>query len=289
MSKIVKTAETKMNLPRLRELYNRQEKIAMVTAYDYTMARMVDEAGADIILVGDSLGMVIMGESSTLPVNIEQMEYHTRCVAKGVRRAHIMADMNFMSYQVSHEEAVFNAGKLIKAGAESIKLEGGEEMGDLVWYLNKIGIPVMAHIGLKPQSINTMGGYKVQGKSKADAEMILSDAKNLEEAGAFGLLLEGVPLEVAREITENVAIPTIGIGSGPFCSGQVLVCYDILGANPDFSPRFVRPYANLHDTVTKAVSQYVDDVKTNAFPSEKESIHRNLVEVKTGGKGVKKD
>jgi 3-methyl-2-oxobutanoate hydroxymethyltransferase len=289
MSKIMKTAETKITLPRLREFYNRQEKISMVTAYDFTMARMVDAAEVDVVLVGDSLGMVIQGEANTLPVSIEHMEYHTRCVAKGVKRAHIMADMNFMSYHVSHEDAVHNAGRLLKAGAESVKIEGGEEMGDLVWYLNKIGIPVMGHIGLKPQAIHSMGGYKVQGKSKADAEMILNDAKSFEEAGAFALLLEGIPLEVAREITENVTIPTIGIGSGPFCSGQVLVLYDLLGAYPDFKPRFARQYMNLNDTVVKAVEEYVQDVKSGSFPSEKESVHRNLVEVKTGGKATKKD
>lgn len=280
MTKHLRTAETKMTINCLRDLYNRNQKITMVTAYDYTLARMVDDAGVDVVLVGDSLGMVVQGQPNTLPVNIDDMVYHTTCVARAVRKAHLMVDLPFMSYQVSHEDAVHNAGRLLKAGAESVKIEGGEEMCDLVWYLNRIGIPVMGHVGLKPQTIHTMGGYKIQGKSKADADMILSDAKSMEEAGAFGLLLEGIPLEFAREITESVAIPTIGISSGPHCSGQVLVIYDLLGANPDFKPRFVRSYMNLHDEVSKAVNAYIEDVRSGSFPTEKESVHRNLVEVK---------
>lgn len=193
---------------------------------------------------------------------------------------HIMADMPFLSYQASYEEGVKNAGLLLKAGAESVKIEGGEEMADLVWYLNKIGIPVMAHVGLKPQSIHTMGGYKVQGKTKKDAEIILDDAKIMEEAGAFSLLLEGIPLEVAEQITRSVQIPTIGIGSGPHCSGQVLVCYDILGANPDFKPRFVKGYADLHEVVNRAFSEYIAEVKSGVFPGEEQSVHRDLVAVK---------
>lgn len=275
-----KPRQSKLTVPEIRSMCAQEEKIVAITAYDFTMARMCDEAGADIILVGDSLGMVIQGEQNTLGVEIEDMIYHTRCVAAGVRHAHVLADMPFMSYQASHEEGVMNAGRLMKAGAESVKIEGGEEMADLVWYLGQVGIPVMAHIGLKPQSIHTMGGYKIQGKSKMESEIILNDAKIMEEAGAYALLLEGVPLEVAKEITESVEIPTIGISSGPFCSGQVLVCYDLLGANPDFNPRFVRRYTNLHEVVTNAVGQYVEDVKNGAFPSEAESFHRNLVEVK---------
>jgi 3-methyl-2-oxobutanoate hydroxymethyltransferase len=271
---------TKVTLADIRNKYHHEEKLSMVTAYDYTMAHLIDGAGVDMILVGDSLGMVVQGEKSTLPVNIEHIEYHTRCVAKAVKSAHIMADMPFMSYQASHEEAVLNAGKLLKAGAESIKIEGGEEMADLVWYLNKVGIPVMGHVGLKPQSIHTMGGYKIQGKSKNEADFIFNEAIAFEEAGAFGLLLEGIPMELAEEITSTVKIPTIGIGSGPNCSGQVLVSYDLLGANPDFKPRFVRQYMDLNKEVTKAVKGYVKDVQSGKFPSESESVHRNLVEVK---------
>lgn len=265
----------------LHAKYHHGEKISAVTAYDYTMARLVDQAGIDVVLVGDSLGMVIQGEASTLPVNIEDMIYHTRCVAKGVEHAHVMADMSFLSYQCHHEEAVANAGKLIKAGAESVKLEGGEEIADLIWYLTKIGIPAVAHIGLKPQSVHMMGGYKVQGKTKVDGDEILQDAEILEEAGATALLLEGIPLELAKEITQTVKIPTIGIGSGPHCSGQVLVVYDLLNANPDFKPRFVRHYMNLQDSVQKAVKAYIKDVQSGDFPGEQESVHRNLVEVKT--------
>jgi 3-methyl-2-oxobutanoate hydroxymethyltransferase len=189
--------------------------------------------------------------------------------------------MPFMSYQVSHEDAVLNAGRLIKAGATSIKIEGGEEMTDLIWYLNKIGIPVMGHIGLKPQSINIMGGYKIQGKTKKDADLIVRDAELLEEAGAYSLLLEGIPLEVAKRITEAVDIPTIGIGSGPHCSGQVLVFYDLIGADPNFTPRFVKKYANFHEMATNACKQYIKEVKKGEFPDEKHSVYRNLVEVKT--------
>lgn len=271
----------KITVSTLRDMYNQQERIACVTAYDYTMARMMDGAGADIILVGDSMGMVVQGDATTVGVNIEDVIYHVRCVVKGVRRAHIMADMPFMSYHASHDEGVLNAGNLLKAGAESVKVEGGEEVADFIWYLGQIGIPVMAHIGLKPQSVHAMGGYRIQGRSKAEADRIINDAQIMEEAGAFGLLIEGVPLEVAKEITDSVQIPTIGISSGPYCSGQILVGYDLLGANPDFNPRFVRKYRDMYGEVTGAVAKYVDDVKTGSFPSETESFHRNLVEVKS--------
>jgi 3-methyl-2-oxobutanoate hydroxymethyltransferase len=274
-----------MTMNEIRSLYHHGEKLTMVTAYDYTMARIIDHAGIDMILVGDSLGNVIQGEANTLPVNIEHVVYHTRCVAKGVKRAHITADMPFMSYQVSMEEAIDNAGQLVKAGAESIKIEGGEEMADLVWYLNRIGIPVVGHLGLKPQSIHTLGGYRVQGKSKVEADEIFNDAKVFEESGASLLVLESIPTELAKEITESVKIPTIGIGSGPQCSGQVLVIYDLIGADPDFKPRFVKNYMNLNDSMGEALQNYISEVKAGTFPGERESVHRNLVEVKA----VKKD
>lgn len=272
--------EKKLTIKQLQELSLRGEKLTAITAYDYTMARIFDEAGIEIVLVGDSLGMVVQGQGSTLPVDFEHMVYHTRCVSRGVKRAHVMADMSFLSYQVSHEEAVKNAGLLMKAGAESVKIEGGEEFGDLIWYLNEIGIPVVAHIGLRPQRVHTMGGYKIQGKSKGEAEELMNDALILEEAGASFLVLEGIPMEVAKDITDSVKIPTIGISSGPFCSGQVLVSYDLLGANPDFKPRFVRQYMNLYESAHSAVSRYIQDVKNRKFPAETESFHRNLVEVK---------
>ena len=275
-----KQSQKKITIPTLRSLYHNDEKITMITAYDYTMARIIDAAGADMILVGDSLGMVVQGHAQTLPVNIEQMVYHTQCVARGVTRAHIVADMPFLSYQVSHEEAVRNAGLLIKAGAESVKIEAGEEFSDLVWYMNRIGIPVMAHIGLKPQNFHTMGGNRVQGRSKVEGDEIFNDAKAFEDAGAYALLLEGIPLELAGEITEGVEIPTIGIGSGPHCSGQVLVSYDILGANPEFQPRFVRQYMDLYGDAGRAFERFIGDVQSGAFPSDDESVHRNLVEVK---------
>lgn len=275
------TAAEKITVPKLMKMRQAGEKITMITAYDATMAKLVDEAGVDIVLVGDSLGMVIQGHKDTLKVSIDELVYHTRCVVSGVQRAHIMADMPFLSYQVSYEEGVENAGRLLKAGAESVKIEAGEEMADFVWYLNKIGIPVMAHIGLKPQSIHTMGGYKVQGKTRREAEIILDDAKIMEESGAFSLLLEGIPLEVAEQITRSVQIPTIGIGSGPHCNGQVLVCYDILGADPNFRPRFVKRYADFHAVAQQAFSEYIADVRGGAFPAEEHSVHRDLVAVKS--------
>ncbi len=280
MSHQIKKPESKVTVPTLMKMYQQGDKITMITAYDYTIARLVDGAGTDMVLIGDSLGMVVQGHSSTLPVTIEELIYHTRCVAAGVKRAHVMADMPFMSYQASYEEAVKNAGLLLKAGAESVKLEGGEELADLVWYLTKIGIPVMAHVGLKPQSVHLMGGHKVQGKTKKEADQIIEDAKVLEEAGAFSLLLEGIPVEVADEITRSVQVPTIGIASGPKCSGQVLVVYDILGANPDFSPRFVKKYADLHSMTQKAFKDYIQEVKSGQFPAEEHSVHQNLVMVK---------
>ncbi len=276
MSQSIRDKKDKITVPRLQAMHRQGEKLTMLTAYDYTMARLVDEAGIDVVLVGDSLGMVIQGHANTIPVTIEDLIYHTRCVAKGVTRAHIMADMPFLSYQVSFDEAVLNAGLLLKAGAESVKIEGGEEIADLVWYLNKIGIPVMAHIGLKPQSVHTMGGYKIQGKLSHDAEIILNEAQVMEEAGAFALLLEGIPLELAQKISETVTIPTIGIGSGPHCSGQVLVVTDLLGANPDFKPRFVKNYANFHEISQNAFGAYIQDVRSGKFPDQEHSVCREL-------------
>lgn len=275
----------KITLPKLLKMYSAGDKITMLTAYDATMARLVDEAGIDMVLVGDSLGMVVQGHANTLPVSIDDLIYHTRCVAASVTRGHLMADMPFMSYQASYEEAVKNAGLLLKAGAESVKLEGGEEMIDLVWYLTKIGIPVMGHIGLKPQSVHMMGGYKVQGKTKKEAQAIVEEAKMLEEAGVFSLLLEGIPIEVAEEITRSVHVPTIGIGSGPYCSGQVLVIYDLLGANPDFKPRFVKNYGDLHNLAQNAIGNYIQEVKKGTFPAEEHGVHQSLVMVKGEKKG----
>ena len=264
----------------LKGLYLKGQKITAVTAYDYTMARLVDEAGVDIILVGDSLGMVVQGHKTTLNVEMSDMLYHTRSVSSGVARAHVMADMPFLSYQASHEDAIRNAGNLLKAGAQSIKIEGGEEIADLVWYMNKVGIPVVGHIGLKPQSIHRTGGYRIQGKNKVEGDEIFNDAQALEEAGAFALLLEGIPLELAAEITKSINIPTIGIGSGVACSGQVQVLNDLLGMDAHFKPRHAKAYADLYTVITEAVKSYNKDVQEEKFPDESQTVHRNLVEVK---------
>lgn len=272
----------KVTIKDIQKKFNCEQKITMTTAYDYTMAKIVDASDIDIILVGDSLGMVVQGEKTTLPVEMEHMIYHTKCVSKAAERAHVVADLPFLSYQTSHDDAVKNAGRMLKAGAESIKIEGGEEFADLIWYLHTVGIPVMAHIGIQPQSINTQSGYRIQGKSKVSSDDLFNQAQALEDAGAYAIVLEGVAMEVAKEISETVKIPTIGIGSGPHCTGQVLVSYDMLGATSDFKPKFVRQYMNLFDEGKEAFNQFVTDVNKGSFPSEKESTHRNLVEVKTG-------
>lgn len=282
MAKMQQTpGQKKMTVSDIRSLYHKGQKITAVTAYDHTLAKIVDQSGIDIVLVGDSLGMVVQGHPNTLPVEIEHMIYHTRCVAGAVQCAHLVADMPFMSYQASPDAAIENAGELLKAGAQAVKMEGGEEIADLVEYLAKIGIPVMGHVGLKPQAIHALGGYKVQGKSKPEGDAIVEEAKILEEAGVYALVLESVPVEVAREITQTIKVPTIGIGSGPACSGQILVIYDLLGADPDFKPRFVRRYMNFYESVKNAVCSYIKDVQQGSFPSDSESFHRNLVEVKS--------
>src|SRR5260221_5054346 len=230
-----------VTVPDFRTAKARGDKLAVVTAYDYTSARLADDAGVDCILVGDSLGMVVQGHPTALPVTLGQIAYHTRCVVRGARRALIVADMPFLSYQVSPAQAVRNAGKLIKiAGAHAVKLEGGERMADAIRAVVNAGIPVMGHIGLTPQSVHLLGGFKVQ----RDAEQLLDDAKAVEEAGAFSLVVESVPAEVGAKITQAVAIPTIGIGAGPSCDGQVLVFHDMLGLFTDFKPKFVKRYAD---------------------------------------------
>lgn len=253
----------------------------MLTAYDSTFAKLLDESGVESILIGDSLGMVIQGHANTIPVTIDDVIYHTKCVSRVVKHAHIMTDMPFMSYQASIDQALLNAGRCLKeGGAESVKLEGGEEIVKTVLALTNVGIPVCAHIGLKPQSIHKMGGYKIHGKTTFSADKLVSEAKALEEAGAFSLLLEGIVAEVAAEITKNVNIPTIGIGSGPDCDGQVLVIYDLLGLDNEFSPKFVKKYADLHSVVTGAVNQYILEVKNGSFPADKHSFHREIQLVK---------
>ena len=266
-------APQKVTIHTLRRMKETGERIAMLTAYDSTFARLFDQAGADVLLVGDSVGMVVGGESTTLPVTMDEMIYHCRAVARAARRAHVVGDMPFMSYQVSVEEGVRNAGRLVKeGGAESVKLEGGAEYAELAHKLSRIGIPVMGHIGLTPQSVHAMGGFKVQGRDAAGAQKILDDARALEEAGCYALVLEGIPRDLARKVTEAVTIPTIGIGAGVDCDGQVLVCYDMLGLNDEFRPKFVKRYEQLAVRVRNATSMYVEEVKDALFPTEEFSF-----------------
>jgi 3-methyl-2-oxobutanoate hydroxymethyltransferase len=264
---------SKVTIHTLRQMKARREKISMLTAYDATFARLFDEAGADVLLVGDSLGMVVQGHDTTLPVTLEEIAYHCRAVARGVRRAHIVGDMPFMSYQASIEQGVLSAGKLMKeGGCHSVKLEGGAVHAELVTRLVSAGIPVMGHIGLTPQSFHQLGGFKVQGRDAGGRDRLLADARTLEEAGAYALVLEAIPADIAREITAQASIPTIGIGAGASCDGQVLVCYDALGMDETFKPRFVRRYAKLGETIKEAIGQYVADVRAGGFPSDAESF-----------------
>lgn len=245
-----------------------QEKISVLTAYDYPFAKLMDVAGVDVILVGDSVGSVFSGYDNTLPVTLEEMIYHTRAVARGSEQALIVADMPFMSYQVDVVEARRNAGRLIKeAGAHAVKLEGGEHMAETIRAIVDIDIPVMAHIGLTPQSIHRMGGFKVQGREEEQARKILADAKAVEEAGAFSVVLEGVPRGLAKEVTEAVSIPTIGIGAGADCDGQVLVIHDILGLCDKYSPKFVKRFADVSETISQGIKDYISEVKAGDFPT----------------------
>lgn len=261
----------KVRITHLARMKAERRPITMLTAYDFPFARIFDLAGIDALLVGDSVGMVVQGAESTLPVTVDDILYHTRMVARGRHRALLIADMPFLSYQVSIEQAVSNAGRLIKeGGAEAVKLEGGLPIADTVRRLVEVEIPVMGHIGLTPQSIHRMGGHRVQGRRTGHKpgcrERLLEDAAALEAAGAFAIVVEGVPAELAREITESVGIPTIGIGAGPACDGQVLVMHDMLGLTESFRPRFAKPYANLWHEASAAVEAYVREVRERAFP-----------------------
>jgi len=262
----------KVTVPFLLEMKKKGEKIACLTAYDHLMARFLDQTGIDLILVGDSVGMVVAGHDTTIPVTLEEIIYHTRAVSRGVSRALVVADLPFLSYQESVEQAVHSAGRCLKEGhAEAVKLEGGRWAAKSISRLVQIGIPVMGHLGLTPQSIHAFGGYGVRAKEQAEAERIKEDARILEEAGIFALVLEKVPAALAREITEMLTIPTIGIGAGPYCDGQILVSHDMLGIFEEFRPKFVRRYAELAREMKNAFSAYVKDVKDGTFPSEKES------------------
>jgi 3-methyl-2-oxobutanoate hydroxymethyltransferase len=265
-------AMEKMTVPAIKDRKGK-EKISMLTAYDYAFSTIVDGAGVDIILVGDSVGNVMLGYPNTLPVTVDEMIHHTKAVVKAVHRALVVTDMPFMSYQESVEQARRNAGRMIKdSGAECVKLEGGTRMKDVISALVDIDIPVMGHIGLTPQSVHRMGGYKVQGKGAAE-QMLIDDAKAVEEAGAFAVVLEGVPRDLAKRITAMLTIPTIGIGAGPDCDGQVLVLHDVLGMAGEFRPKFVKTYINLSEIVEKAVKDYVEEVTNGTFPDDSHSFH----------------
>ena len=256
----------KISILDLQSKKQKGEKITMLTAYDYPFARLLDEAGVDSILVGDSLGMVMLGYESTLPVSMEEMLHHVKAVKKGVKRAFLIGDLPFMSYQASKEEAIKNAGLLMKAGCDAIKLEGGKEVFDTVKFIVERGIPVLGHIGLTPQSVSKLGGYRVQGRDKKSALRILESAMALEAAGAFGIVLECIPYLLAKLITEKISIITIGIGAGPFCDGQVLVLHDLLGIFEDKKPKFVKVYADLAPIIKQAIGSFIDEIKTKKFP-----------------------
>lgn len=263
------TKRRPMTVPRILEKKANGEKISVITAYDATFARIFDDAGIDILLVGDSLGMVVQGRDSTLPVSVEEMIYHGAAVARGSRYAHIVIDLPFMSYQPSLELAMKNAGRLLaEGGGHAVKLEGGAEVAETIRHLVAAGVPVMGHVGLTPQSVHAMGGFRVQGKTRAAAKRVLEDARAVAEAGAYAIVLEGIPNDLAREISASLSIPTIGIGAGPDCDGQVLVSYDLLGLTPTLRPKFVKRYAELFDEAKRAVEAYIDEVSAGSFPSE---------------------
>lgn len=259
----------RVTVPKLKLKKEAGERVVMLTCYDATFAQILDQAGIDILLVGDSMGMVIQGHENTLPVTIEDIIYHTKCVAAKVGEALIVSDLPFLSYQVSKEEALKNAGRCLKeGGAEAVKLEGGREQCDKIEALVEVGIPVMGHIGLKPQSIHQLGGYKIQGKTENAVGELIKDARALEGAGCFAIVLEGITEEGAKAVTKMVSIPTIGIASGPHCDGQVLVLYDLLGLNPGWQPKFAKKYLDGNTLVTNAVKEFISEVKEVEKPVE---------------------
>lgn len=271
----------RVTITEIREMKQRHEKIPVLTAYDYMTAKMVDEAGVPLILVGDSLGMVILGYESTIPVTMEEMIHHTKAVVRGTKSALVVGDMPFMTYHISLSDALHNATRFIQeAGAQAVKLEGGEVVADTVKRLVGCGIPVMGHIGLTPQSIHQLGGFKVRGKGLEEARKLLNDARVLEEAGAFAIVLECTPAPLSRLITERLAIPTIGIGAGPHCDGQVQVISDLLGLYTDFVPKHAKQYARLAGEIKAAVSGYMSEVKSGSFPTAQQSyaMDESLIE-----------
>lgn len=263
----------KITVPHILKMKQRGEKITCLTAYDCSFARILDDAGVEMLLVGDSLGCVVQGSPNTLAVTMDEMIYHTRLVARGRKRALVIGDMPFLSYQVSKEEALKNAGRFLQeAGAEAVKLEGGVAVRETIEAMVKAGIPVMGHIGLTPQSVHQFGGYKIQGREKNRREIVLRDAVAVQDGGAFAVVLEGMPLDLAEEITGRLAIPTIGIGAGVHCDGQVLVLHDMLGLFEDFTPKFVKRYADMKSVVGGAVKAYIGEVKDRKFPAEEHSF-----------------
>ena len=262
----------KITTATIRQRKAAREKVVVLTAYDVAFARLADKAGVDIVLVGDTLGMVVQGHPSTLPVTVEEMAYHGRMVARGVSNAHVVVDLPFMSYQASIEDGLRSAGHLMKhGGAESVKLEGGIEVAELVARLVRAGIPVMGHVGMTPQSVHQYGGFKTQGRTEDQRRRIIAGAEALAQAGAYAIVLEAMPSTVAVEVTQAVPVPTIGIGAGPGCDGQVLVMHDLLGMDPVWQPRFVRRYAELGKEIERAFGAYAADVRAGRFPSSNES------------------
>jgi len=262
-----------MTIPEFQRHKLDKKKLIVVTAYDALFTRIVEQAGIEAILVGDSLGVVVQGKANTLSVTMDDMLYHTKLVAGAAQRALVIGDMPFMSYQASHEDALRNAGRFLQAGAQAIKLEGGAVVVDRVVAMTSIGIPVMGHLGMTPQSVHRYGGYKVQGKESDHAQALLNDAKALEAAGAFAIVLEAIPAELAKTVTEQLTIPTIGIGAGPHCDGQIMVLYDLLGLFDDFVPKFVKPYAHLKADALQALRRFKEEVEEGKFPSDSESYH----------------
>jgi len=262
-----------MTIPEFQRHKLDKKKLIVVTAYDALFTRIVEQAGIEAILVGDSLGVVVQGKANTLSVTMDDMLYHTKLVAGAAQRALVIGDMPFMSYQASHEDALRNAGRFLQAGAQAIKLEGGAVVVDRVAAMTSIGIPVMGHLGMTPQSVHRYGGYKVQGKESDHAQALLNDAKALEAAGAFAIVLEAIPAELAKTVTEQLTIPTIGIGAGPHCDGQIMVLYDLLGLFDDFVPKFVKPYAHLKADALQALRRFKEEVEEGKFPSDSESYH----------------
>ncbi len=272
MSSAAQTPIKRVTTRAIQEMKDAGQRIACLTAYDFLLARLLDDAGIDILLVGDSVSNVFQGNNTTLPVTLDEMIYHTKAVSNIVRRAMVVTDLPFMSYQVTVEEAFRNAGRIMKeTKAGGVKVEGGRRVAAVVEKISGEGVPVMGHIGLMPQSILKYGGYRPRGTSREEADEIIDDAIALEQAGAFAIVLEKIPATLGREITERITIPTIGIGAGPHCSGQILVTHDMLGLFEEFRPRFVRRYLTLSDDMSRAFREYIADVKNGSFPNESES------------------